>query len=239
MRDGRVLMIDWFKVRGEAWIAPTVIASPSRSYFAGRYIRRYQTSYPFAKLSASPEKLTVSILFDSYTFTRQDIVAFEPGVQLFRGEGFRIRHCVSNYPEFIVFRGLGDPEQIIRCIHATGFYPEGSLYSAREAVVPARGSPWRLWTILVPLLLMIVPFFFLKSLGNNLGLLLKVFRIAATTLCIVGIVIPLATLKMPFLQRLFLKPGRSILEVRGRLRAAAFGWGVVSLLLLDRLIFRR
>jgi len=136
MRDGTGLMTDWFKVRGEAWIVPTVPRIP--------VARGCQTAYPFAKLSGSPGRLTISIPFDSYTFAPQDIIAFEPGVPLIRGEGFRIRHFVSNYPEYMVFRGLADPEQIIRYIHAAGFYPEGSLYSARQASPRPRGSPWRL-----------------------------------------------------------------------------------------------
>jgi len=91
----------------------------------------------------------------------------------------------------------------------------------------------------VPFLFAIVPFVFLGFSTNNLALLLKVFKVVATTLCITGIFLPLATLKLPFLQRVFLKPGRSIIEVRGRLRAAAFGWAIASLILLDRLVFRR
>src|SRR3954470_3149874 len=131
-------MIDWFKVRGETWIASTPISIA--------FAKRYQTPYPFAKLSVSPDRLTVSVLFDSYTFAPQDVVSFEPGVQIPFGSGFRIRHCVSNYPEYIVFRGLADPEQILRCVHATGFYPQGTLYSQRQAppyrplFCPARAS---------------------------------------------------------------------------------------------------
>jgi hypothetical protein len=117
-------------------------------------------------------------------------------------------------------------------------YPQGTLYSQRQAS-PSRGSPWRLWTISVPFLLVIVAFLFLEFSGNNVNLLVNVFKMTMPPLCIAGIVLPLATLKLPFLQRLFLKRGRSVIEVRGRLRAAAFGWVVFSLILLDRLVFRR
>jgi len=225
-------MDDWIKVRGEAWVGSTGIWSGSP-----------QALFPFGKLSVSPGKLTVSAFFDSYDFSPQDIVAFEPGVRLLRGIGFRIRHCVSNYPEYIVFRGLADPEQIIRCILATGFCPQGSLYSPTQASLRAGGGgPWRLWTILMPFLFLIVPFLFLEFSvfsSRNFDLLWKVFKILVAAVCIAGIVLPLATLKLPFLQRLFLKPGHNIREVRGSLRAAAFSWAVISLALLDRLLFRR
>jgi hypothetical protein len=222
-------MTDWIKVRGEA-----VIGSPSVLTPFARYA---QSNNPFSKLSVSPDKLTLSTFFDSYTFGPQDVVGFEPGIQLFRGEGFRIRHCVGHYPEYIVFRGLADPRQIIRCIEATGFSAAGTLDSVTRA--PTKyGSPWRPWVFLLPFLPLVGVLVAMEFSNSNFNLLIKVLKTSVSIVCISGIVLPLATLRSKVLQRLFLKSGRSILEVRGRLRAGAFG-SAVSLLILSEKFFWR
>jgi hypothetical protein len=86
------------------------------------------SSWPFARLTASARELTVSrLLLRRLTFSALEVGALEPFVGSIPvlTRGVRIRHTNPNYPQKIIFWCACNPGELVRRIHEAGFVPRG------------------------------------------------------------------------------------------------------------------
>jgi len=172
-------------------------------------------SWPLAKLSASPEKLTISIcILGTYSFAPDQVLAIERYVKIpFLGWGVQIHHCVADYPQRVIFWCLGNPNTILQGIRDAGFRSTASS----SAIPQRRGIAMRWSAIIVAVAVWNAPFL----LGSSqLGLFILVPLLFAFGLSI-------GTLRYPRLQHLILKPDRSVGEIRPFLRLLAFVSGMM------------
>jgi hypothetical protein len=91
----------------------------------GAQVGRVRASWPFARLTASAQELSLSAaLLGSFRFSPDQVVALEARASfLFLGSGLRIVHTVHGYPEKIEFWPLGSAKRLIEKITALGFQP--------------------------------------------------------------------------------------------------------------------
>lgn len=175
----------------------------------GARIGWVNVTWPFARLSASAQELSVSGTFiGRYNFSPEQIAALEPyGSIPVLANGVRIVHTVQNYPDKIIFWCFGSPKRLIERINTLGFQPRAS-----RAKVPQRDGiafRWAFLTLLVVLwnaLFLIdgfVPWKQPKGPGPYTFLAIALLFLAALALNISG-----------RFQALVLKPGRAISEVR-------------------------
>ena len=182
-------------------------------------------SVPLARLTANGDRLTIAVrLLGSYEFSPDQVVDLERYVMI-RGfaHGVRVRHCRADYPERVVFWTRGNPDAILQGILDAEFAPKGSVDA-----VPARRGPALRWSAIIAAvvlwnLLFMLPNFVEKggSKGQFSGLALFPL-VTALVACIVFF-------KSPAIQRLALKPGRDIGEIRPFLRLLLF---ILSVLLV-------
>ena len=85
-------------------------------------------SWPLARLSATPDKLTIAIcLLGTYHFEPNQVSAIERYVMIpVLGWGVRIHHCRTDCPKRVVFWCLGSPDTALRGIRESGFLPVAS-----------------------------------------------------------------------------------------------------------------
>ncbi len=189
---------------------PTVLITSPYTATGGARVGWLNSSWPLARLTATPERLVVAVfLSGKYEFAPQEVVAIERYTMIpILGWGVRIVHSRSDYPQNFVFWNLAGPEPVLRGIREAGFSP-----SAQAADVPARlGIPVR-WSIIIGIVVVWNGLFLLgfnRSHGVNPVpgpfILLALFLVLTFSL---------ATLWSPAVQKLVLKPGRQIGEIRG------------------------
>ncbi len=95
----------------------------------GARIGWVNATWPFAKLSASAQQLSVSgSLIGRYNFSPDQVAALEPyGSISVLGTGVRIVHTVQSYPEKIIFWCFGSPKRLIERITNLGFRPSAFI----------------------------------------------------------------------------------------------------------------
>ena len=175
----------------------------------GARIGWVNATWPFARLSASAQELSVSgALIGRYSFSPEQVAALEPyGSIPVLGSGVRIVHTVQNYPDKVIFWCFGSPRHLIERIRALGFQPR-----ATRAQVPQREGMAFRWTFLIALVVIwnalflvdgFVPWKQPKGPGPYTFLAIALLFLAALALNFSG-----------GFQALVLKPGRSISEVR-------------------------
>lgn len=180
---------------------------------------------PFGLLRVRPDELTLHALgIGSYSFRPDQVLALEPVFHFpLVGHGLRIRHVVADRPETIIFWHLGWPAWLIARIEAVGFRP-----TATEKDLPLRdGMAWR-WQGLLAfffawVLLMVAD----MSLGNGRGpgWIGRISFLLVAVGC-VGI------WRSAVIRSFFLKPGRSLGELRHVLVLLGGITGLVFLLSL-------
>ena len=188
-------------------------------------------SWPLASLSVDASDLTiVTTLFGLFEMGRH---SFRPD-QVIRiekygwipmiGEGIRIHHTVANYPEKVVF--WCSPTTVLSGIASTGF-PLASGSTSTVATIPFRGFPLRIWPLIVIVILwnFLIGYEFLSK--QRLGVFPGPFTLAALLLVFST---SLAVLLSPKVQALFLRPGRSIGEVRPMFLLIATITGIMTIL---------
>jgi hypothetical protein len=179
-------------------------------------------TWPLAKLSAGPDKLTVSTaILGTYSFAPDEVSAVERYVIFpVLGSGVRIRHCKTDCPERVIFWHLGSPDAVLRGIHDSGFQPAASAPASSEP----RGIPFR-WSAIIIAIAVWNALFFLDGSPPNRDLT----RAGPLILAPLAFAFALAagTLRSSHLQRLILKPGRTVGEVRPLLRLLAFISGLL------------
>jgi len=175
----------------------------------GARIGWVNATWPFAKLSASAQQLSVSgSLIGRYNFSPDQVAALEPygSIPVF-GTGMRIVHTVQSYPEKIIFWCFGSPKRLIERITNLGFRP-----SALRSQVPHRDGMAFRWSFVILLVVAWNALFLLDGFvpwkvpkGPGPYTILAVALLFLTALSL--------NLSSRF-QAWVLKPGRSISEVR-------------------------
>lgn len=89
----------------------------------GARIGYFNATWPFAKLQATSDCLTLKVRFSgTYIFPISSVVAVHKFTHIpFLGWGIRIEHIVSKYPTLIVFWFLGYPSTVLTFIEKQGF----------------------------------------------------------------------------------------------------------------------
>jgi len=103
-------------------------------------------SWPLAKLSATPDKLTLSIrLLGTYSFAPDQVSAIEKYVRIpVLISGIRIHHCNNDCPSRVIFWCLGNLDAVLQGIHDAGFLPTASSL----AIPQYRGMAMR-WSAII------------------------------------------------------------------------------------------
>jgi len=174
-------------------------------------------SWPLAQLSASPDKLTISIrILGTYSFAPDQVIAIARYVMIpVVAWGIQVHHCRTDYPRRVIFWCLGTPDKILRGIRDSGFRPT----ALGSAAPQRRGIAMRWSAILITVAIWNALFFldfgrFGRGRGEPGPLVLAPLLFA--------VALSLGTLRSTRLQRIILKPGRSVGEIRPLLRLIAF-----------------
>jgi hypothetical protein len=181
-------------------------------------------SAPFARLSANRKSLVLKIPFGVYTFTPKNVVSIS------RESNHRlcIEHTVPSYPSHIMFLPMDYSSQdIINQIHEVGFIPSGD----EKIKVSNRGLPLHWWSIATFVLLWNTSFWATPrypqfSIFIPLPILTMSVLFATTILL----------MKVNALQRIVLKPGRSIREIMPLLFLLAFVSGILTFAMVIMLL---
>ena len=182
-----------------------------------------QASWPFASIEVKPGCLTVSVL-GKYTFAPSQVDAVEPvGSIPLLSTGIRIHHTRSDYPEKIVFFGLGGRDRLLAAISAAGFRV------GEPAFRHERGFPVKISAIVVFILVWNALFWLdaggdrFNTAGGRAGpysCLALALTFAAATLI----------LRSPRAQGLVLREGHDVGEIRGTLRLVQIIAGLGTLI---------
>ena len=188
----------------------------------GAHVGWMNATWPLAQLLATTDRLTISIrLLGTYTFTPDQVSAVERYTMIpVLGWGVQIRHCRTDYPQRVIFWSVGSPDTLLRGIRDAGFLP-----AASSSEIPrGRGIAVRWSAILVAVVvwnaLLLLDFSRSGSSPPQPGPFALVALLFAFALSV-------GTLVSPRLQRLVLKPGRSVGEISPFLRLLAFVSGIM------------
>jgi len=180
-------------------------------------------SWPLAELSATSTRLTIAAKFlGTYSFAPEQVSAIERYVIVpVFAWGIRVRHQLANYPQRIIFWSLGSPETILAGIRNSGFLPTGPQSRFRTA----RGIPLR-WSAVIGLILVWNILFILPH-----ALPLPAARWFYLLPLLGAVALSLAAFSSPGLQRIILKPGRAVGEIKPLLSLVAFVSGLLAIIL--------
>ena len=173
-------------------------------------------SGPSAELVVTAEQLQFKAwIFGTYEFTCDEVVSIdevEPPWLSFRRfrsrsarHGIRLRHTSRYAPEEVILWPVDPPAQVISHIRQAGFIPRG----VAEYMSVGRGWALRLWVVITLVGLWSVPSFlyFHTRMGANSEWLIPVFFGPALVLIIL-------MLRVNWVQKVSLKPGRHVSELR-------------------------
>jgi hypothetical protein len=131
------------------------------------------------------------------------------------GWGIRIHHCNADCPKRVIFWCLGSPDTVLRGIRDSGFL----LIASSSASPQRRGIAMR-WSAIIIAIAVWNALFFLDS-GHTSGVPPHLGPLILAPL-LFAFALSVGTLMSPKLQRIILKPGRSVGEIRPFLRLLAF-----------------
>lgn len=204
----------------------------SNAYFArgGARIGWVNYSWPLASLSVDSSSLTIAttmfglLEMGRYRFSPDQVIRIERYRSIpVIGEGIRIHHTVTDYPEKIVF--WCRPSSVISGIASAGFSATpGGI--ASDSISPSRGFPLRIWPVALVIIVwnLLLGYEFLAR--PRLAAFPGPCTVAALALAFCTSV---AVLRFPALQKVFLRPGRSIGEVRPMFLLIAIVTGIMAL----------
>jgi len=191
----------------------------------GAQIGWINASWPLARISVSSDRLIITArLLGTYAFTPEQVSAVERYVMIpVFAWGIRVRHQVPNYPQRIIFWSLGSPKTVLGGIRDSGFVPAGVTSTAPMR----RGIPVR-WSAIIAAIVVWNALFMLPFAGHahanstpDWFVLVPLFAAFALSI---------GVLTSPILQRLILKPDRSVGEIEPFLRLLAFICGLLSVI---------
>jgi hypothetical protein len=186
----------------------------------GARIGSTNATFPFAKLTANHEALKISVfILGSYNLAPEQVVAITKySILLFFASGIKIEHIVSNYPTRIIFWYLGNPDKLLRGIIDAGFHPRALPLAASVD----RGMPLR-WLAILAIILLWNAIFYLSFLTTPVSQF-------TPTLCLALLLGSLiAVRQVDWLQKLILKPKRSIVEILPLLNLGLLILGIMTL----------
>ena len=202
------------------------------SVTGGARIGLVNYTWPLAKLIATADRLTVSTtmfgLFGmgTYSFTRDQVISIERyGWIPLVGEGIRITHSIADYPQKIVF--WCRPSSVIGRLTAVGFTPAHTS-SEIPNHLSGRGFPLR-W---LPLILLAVIWNLLigfEMVTHADGMPLPGPLSLAALSMVFGVSV--MAVRLPGVQNVFLKPGRSFGEVKPVFLLVAIVSGIMTVIL--------
>jgi len=198
----------------------------------GAMIGWFYASWPLAQLSATSDRLTLSVaIAGTYTFSPDQVAAIDTS-----GWGIRIRHTVLDYPPKLLFWPLRSPEAIVRGIADSGFHA-----SAPAAVAEGRGGlpvRWQATALALTLgLAFVVDWLLAVNRWPESGRAFPhpgPFALLSAVILFTG---SLASLRSRWFQSLIVKPERSIGEISPFLRFLSFMFGFASILFLLLILF--
>ena len=177
----------------------------------GAMIGWMRASWPFARLEASADYITLSIGFlGTYRFSPDEVAAIEPqGDSRFFSGALHIIHTNPEFPKSITFSCGGSAFALLDEIRALGFRPR-----ARRDQVPVRNGPAFRWSFLIGVIAIWNALFLLDGAWNLDG------KPGVGTLAALGVMFVLSSSLgySTWLQGLALKPGRNVSESGAFLR---------------------
>lgn len=190
----------------------------------GARIGWLNTSWPFAHLSANHDTLTVSARpFGTYSFSPEQTLSVEKYVLIpVFAWGIRVRHRVHDYPERIIFWSFGNPDELLAGIRNSGF-----TFAAFSSPIPdRRGIPVR-WSAIIAAIIVwnaffTLPFALVEDVPSHAPWIILPPLFLALGLTV-------ATLTSLRIQRVILKPGRNVGEIRHFLRFMVFLLALMSI----------
>jgi hypothetical protein len=182
-------------------------------------------TWPLAKLSATPDKLTISIgILGVYSFTPDQVLTVERYVRIpVLGWGIQIHHCNVDVPERVIFWCLGNPNKVLRGILDSGFVPIGS----RSPSFQRRGMAMRWSAIIIAVAAWNA--LFLLGAGRSHGVPPHPGPFVLVPL-LFAFALSVGALISPKIQGIILKPGRSVGEIKPFLRLLAFISGLMLII---------
>jgi hypothetical protein len=191
------------------------------SVTGGARIGGVNATWPLAKLFASAARLKLISVIDTYDFLASDVVSLvRYGSIPFFSSGVRIVHARQDYPPKIIFWYLGNPETILRAIHEIGFVPTAPAGSE----IKWRGIPVR-WTTI---LLFILAWNGLFLLGGAVPrILVKRPELFSLIPLFFAFAISWRTKTSPRLQKMILREGRSVNEIKAFLSLVQIVSGIL------------
>lgn len=190
----------------------------------GARISWVDASWPFARLSASSDRLALDVaMLGSYEFQPDHVVSLDIHGWLRRG--IRIQHVRSDYPKHIVFWQFGSGEKLLQDIRATGFMPRAQP----QLTAAASGIPFRWSAIFVSIAIWNALFLLDRRSTTQPGVFAAValFLLFSLAWC---------APRSSWLQRMLLKPGRSVGEVKPILHLFRLVAGMLLVLLTLELL---
>lgn len=184
------------------------------SFRGGARIGWVNASWPFAKLTAYPQSLTLSSL-GTYTFAPSEVVALERyGSLPILSYGIRIVHNRLDYPSKVIFWCVGRRGPILEEIARIGFRPTGHPLERPRGFLPRWSRfPLRWSAIFIAFALWNGLFLFDRAEAGHrsspgaFSLLALLLLLGSAT----------ATQVSPQFQRLVLRPGHQVGEVKAYL----------------------
>ena len=192
----------------------------------GARIGWVSSSYPFARLTISEEKLSLKSLLGSFSFSPEQVASLQPYGWLL-SSGTRIVHTNPAYPETIVFLSLRSPRSVIEQIRRLGFNPSASP----ESVLSREGFPFQTSFMIAGILVWNALFLVHRWMGTEPGLL------AALGLALL-LFTSIAVGWSARLQSVVLKPGRHVTEIRSVLLLAQLVGGFLLIGLMIKILAR-
>ncbi len=190
--------------------------NPSSTYTVtgGARIGFVNYTWPLAKLVATADLLTVSTTMfgllgmGTYSFSRDQVVSIERyGWIPLIGEGVRINHSVPDYPEKIIF--WCQPTSVLAGLSGIGFSANAS------SMIPQKRSPRGFPLRWIPLIVMVAIWNLLigfEMFANQNRVPLPGPLSLVALWIIFGV--SAAAIRLPTIQNILLKPGRSFGEVK-------------------------
>lgn len=172
------------------------------SVTGGARIGWFNSGWPCARLTVTPDRLTVSALFvGTYHFTPAQIFAFEKVGRI--SPALRIIHTRDDISGRCIFMTLSGPEKLARRIRDAGFIP------AAQSAPQARGVPFR-WSSIIAIVILWNLLGLLSLLGHRS---LEPHPVSLIPLGIMSF-LSISLLWMPSLHPLIMRPGRHFEELR-------------------------
>jgi hypothetical protein len=173
----------------------------------------------FAKLTVSADRLALVASRDTYEFSPSQVVSVEHygSIPLF-ARGIRIKHNRADYPEKIIFWCIGNRDSFFTDIGSNGFIPTGGPTER------ASGFPIR-WTVVVAVIALWTALIMLDRWARPQALEPGPYSLLAL-LALFALVT--AILASPRIQRMVLREGHQVGEIKVLLRLLQLAAGVLS-----------